>query len=63
MDRSDRVEEVLASEKGDREGKVFHRGAGLGFEKERLGRNAARFCDGRHVLGLASPTASRSTAA
>ena len=36
MDRSDGVEEGLAGKKGDGEGKVFHRGAGLTFEKERL---------------------------
>jgi hypothetical protein len=33
MDRSYRVKEGLAAEKGDGEGKVFHRGAGLTFEK------------------------------
>src|SRR5262245_24081349 len=54
MDCSYRVEEGLAGEKGDGEGKVFHRGAGLTFEKERLGRDATRVCGGRHVLGLAS---------
>ena len=54
MDRSDRVEEGLAGKKGDGEGKVFRRGAGLTFEKERLRRDATRLCDGRHVLGLAS---------
>ena len=63
MDRSDRVEECLAGEKGDGEGEVFHRGAGLTFEKERLGRDATRLCDGRHVLGLASSVVPGSTAA
>ena len=63
MDRSDRVEEGLAGEKGDGEGKVFHRGAGLTFEKERRGRDATRLCDGRHVLGLASSVVPGSTAA
>ena len=63
MDRSYRVEEGLAGEKGDGEGKVFHRGAGLTFEEERLGRDATRLCDGRHVLGLASAVVPGSTAA
>ena len=63
MDRSYRVEEGLAGEKGDGERKVFHRGAGLTFEKERLGRDATRLCDGRHVLGLASSVVPGSTAA
>jgi hypothetical protein len=63
MDRSYRVEEGLAAEKGDGEGQVFHRGAGLPFETERLGRDATRLCDGRHVLGLASSVVPGPTAA
>ena len=63
MDRSYRVEEGLAAEKGDGEGQVFHRGAGLPFETERLGRDATRLCGGRHVLGLASSVVPGSTAA
>ncbi len=55
MDRSYRLEEGLAGEKGDGEGKVFRRGAGLTFEEDRLGRDATGLRDGCHVLSLASP--------
>jgi hypothetical protein len=63
MDRSYRVEECLAGEKGDDEGEVFHRGAGLTFKEQRFGRDATRLCDGRHVLGLASSVVPGWTAA